>query len=113
MIKGGVSEPRNKAIMKMFNLIHIGERAGSGVPDIFSAWAEAGWIPPTVEELYNPDRTIMSLSFEEKQAEKTGGNGKQAEKTGGNGKQAETENRRKKQAEKTGGNGKQAETKIK
>ena len=79
MIKGGVSEPRNKAIMKMFNLIHIGERAGSGVPDIFSAWAEAGWIPPTVEELYNPDRTIMSLSFEEKQAE--------------------TENRRKIQAE--------------
>lgn len=31
MLKGGISEPRNKVIMKMFNLIHVGERAGSGV----------------------------------------------------------------------------------
>lgn len=31
---GGVSDPRNKGLMKMFNLIDIGERAGSGVPDI-------------------------------------------------------------------------------
>lgn len=31
---GGESDPRNKALMKMFNLINIGERAGSGVPNI-------------------------------------------------------------------------------
>ena len=30
MLKGGISDPRNKALMKMFNLIGIGERAGSG-----------------------------------------------------------------------------------
>lgn len=30
MIQGGESDPRNKALMKMFNLIGIGERAGSG-----------------------------------------------------------------------------------
>ena len=36
MLKGGISDPRNKALMKMFNLIGIGERAGSGVPDIFA-----------------------------------------------------------------------------
>lgn len=29
---GGESDPRNKSLMKMFNLINIGERAGSGVP---------------------------------------------------------------------------------
>lgn len=68
MLRGGVSEPRNKVIMKMFNLVRIGERAGSGVPDIFDAWEEAGWIPPTVEEQYKPDRTILTLIFEEKQA---------------------------------------------
>mgnify|MGYP006888148135 FL=1 len=28
----GESVPRNKSLMKMFNLINIGERAGSGVP---------------------------------------------------------------------------------
>ncbi len=36
MLKGGISTPRNKALMKMFNLISIGEHAGSGVPDIYS-----------------------------------------------------------------------------
>ena len=35
MLSGGVSDVRNKAIMKMFNLIGISERAGSGVPRIF------------------------------------------------------------------------------
>lgn len=28
MLKGGISDPRNKALMKMFNLINIGEHAG-------------------------------------------------------------------------------------
>ena len=63
MLKGGISEPRNSTIMKMFNLIHVGERAGSGVPNIFSIWNDEGWIPPEVEELYQPDRTILRLSF--------------------------------------------------
>ena len=40
---GGESDPRNKALMKMFNLINIGERAGSGVPNIFNVWADEGW----------------------------------------------------------------------
>ena len=35
MIKGGVSDPRNKTILKMFNLLDIGERSGSGVPKFF------------------------------------------------------------------------------
>ena len=35
MLKGGISDPRNKTLMKMFNMIGIGERAGIGVPDIF------------------------------------------------------------------------------
>ena len=38
MLKGCISDPRNKALMKMFNMIGIGERAGSGVPDIFAVW---------------------------------------------------------------------------
>lgn len=70
MIKGGISEPRNKNIMKMFNLIRVGERAGSGVPDIFNVWNMEGWVPPTIEEKYSPDRTILSLTFKPKQSEK-------------------------------------------
>ena len=63
MLKGGISDPRNKALMKMFNMIGIGERAGSGVPDIFAVWESQGWKAPEVEEQYNPDRTILKLSF--------------------------------------------------
>lgn len=72
MLKGGISEPRNKTIMKMFNLIKVGERAGSGVPDIFNVWENEGWVEPKVEEQYKPDRTTLILSFEKKkQAIKT------------------------------------------
>ncbi len=75
MLKGGISEPRNKTIMKMFNLIRVGERAGSGVPDIFSVWEDEGWVEPSVEERYKPDRTTLVLSFEKrKQAIKTSDN---------------------------------------
>lgn len=60
MLKGGISEPRNKTIMKMFNLICVGERAGSDVPDIFSVWDEEGWSALIVEEHFKPDRTILT-----------------------------------------------------
>ena len=40
MLKGGVSDPRNKNVLKMFNLIGIGERVGSGALDIFEVWRE-------------------------------------------------------------------------
>lgn len=60
---GGESDPRNKALMKMFNLINIGERAGSGVPNIFNVWADEGWEEPVIEERFDPDRTVLSLSF--------------------------------------------------
>ena len=63
MLRGGISDPRNKAIMKMLNMISIGERAGSGVPDIYSVWAEKDWEQPKVEEQFGPDRTILKLSF--------------------------------------------------
>lgn len=66
-----VHKALREALMKMFNLIGIGERAGSGVPDIYSVWEQQGWEEPVVEEQYNPDRTILTLSFAKKQAEKT------------------------------------------
>ena len=48
----------------MFNLIVLGEHAGSGVPDIFHAWKEVGLEEPIVEEKFgegNPDRTVLTL----------------------------------------------------
>ena len=40
-----------------------GERAGSGVPNIFNVWADEGWEEPVIEERFDPDRTVLSLSF--------------------------------------------------
>ena len=85
MLKGGISDPRNKALMKMLNMIGIGERAGSGVPDIYSVWENQGWIAPEVIEEYAPDRTILKLSFVNaglKKAAKKSGDKKAAKKSG-------------------------------
>lgn len=55
MRRGGKSDPRNKSLMKMFNLIDIGEHAGSGVPNIFNVWEDEGWEEPTIKESLDPD----------------------------------------------------------
>ena len=73
MIHGGESEPRNSNIMKMFNLIGYGERAGSGVPDIFAVWREAAYEEPTVEEQFGsgrPNRMIVTLPLMKKSVPK-------------------------------------------
>ena len=69
---GGISDSRNKALMKMFNLIGIGERAGSGVPQLFSVWNQEGWVEPIIEEWIEPyERTVLRLSFKKKSTEKS------------------------------------------
>lgn len=60
-LKGGISDPRNESIFKMFNLLGIGERAGSGLENIQLAWKEQEWLAPDLEELYDPDRIILIL----------------------------------------------------
>ena len=48
----------------MFNMIGVGEHAGSGVPDIFDVWETEGLLEPTIEEQFGakvPDRTILTL----------------------------------------------------
>ena len=64
----------------MFNLIDIGEHAGSGVPNIFNVWEDEGWEDPVIEESFDPDRTSLILKFVRKQAIKTSDK-KQAIKT--------------------------------
>ena len=60
---GGVSDPRNGTMLKMFNLIDIGERAGSGIPNIYCVWHEQGWAAPMITEQLEPERTMLCLSF--------------------------------------------------
>ena len=37
-LAGSISDPRNESLIKMFNLINVGERAGSGLPSIRTVW---------------------------------------------------------------------------
>lgn len=58
---GGISDPRNSALVKMFNLIDIGESSGSGIPNIFSVWKNQGWDAPAIIESFDPDRITLTL----------------------------------------------------
>ena len=67
---GGVSDPRNGTMLKMFNLIDIGERAGSGIPNIFHVWRERGWAAPEITEQLEPERTVLTLLFSKRDDKK-------------------------------------------
>lgn len=59
---GGVSDPRNTTLIKMFNLIDIGEHTGSGIPNIYRVWDKQGWEAPVITEDFEPERITLSLS---------------------------------------------------
>jgi len=63
-ISGGVSDPRNSVLMKMFNMLNIGERAGSGIPNIFNVWSKENLGVPRYEETMNYSRTKLTLPIE-------------------------------------------------
>lgn len=70
MILGGDSQARNKLILKIFSLVNIGERAGSGIPLIFTSAEENNLKTPTICEAINPSQTkttfyLIPKKFEE------------------------------------------------
>jgi len=60
-IHGGESDCRNKLIHQMFLMIGLGERAGSGVPKIYSGWGSQDWRPPALYEKDEPEQTLLEL----------------------------------------------------
>ncbi len=70
-MKGGVSDPRNINLFKMFALIKIGERAGSGLYDISRTWESNGWEKPELIEEFDPDRIILKLKIYNKTSVET------------------------------------------
>ena len=63
-LSGGVSSPRNAIILKMLNLLNIGERTGSGIPLIFEAWKGEGLNDPVYTERIEINRSFLSLPFD-------------------------------------------------
>ncbi|WP_018138832.1 MULTISPECIES: ATP-binding protein [unclassified Thioalkalivibrio] len=61
LIAGGVSECRNKALQRMFQMLGVGDKAGSGLDKIRHSWQAHLWQPPSLREQYRPDRVILLL----------------------------------------------------
>jgi predicted HTH transcriptional regulator len=62
-LEGGVSDPRNTTLMKMFGLIGVGERAGSGVPSIIASFLEAAHHSPTYKIHFSPERVLCTIDL--------------------------------------------------
>lgn len=58
---GGNTDPRNETILKIFSLIKIGERAGTGIQTILHVINMFGYSKPIIEESFNPDRTKLTI----------------------------------------------------
>ncbi len=61
IMKGGVSECRNKSLQLMFTMIGAAERAGSGIDKIKAGWNSQHWRLPIVKEQMHPDRVHWIL----------------------------------------------------
>jgi predicted HTH transcriptional regulator len=48
----------------MFSLINVGERAGTGLCDLFNIWDEYGFTSPEIKESIDPDRITLTLYIE-------------------------------------------------
>lgn len=62
VVAGGTSDCRNRLLHQMFLLIGLGEKAGSGMPKIFSGWTSANWRTPKLWEKPIPAQTLLELS---------------------------------------------------
>ena len=61
-ISGYEHDCRNEKLHQMFHFIGLGERAGSGIPNIFKWWSEKHWSRPYLHEKLEPyDQTLFEL----------------------------------------------------
>lgn len=61
LIRGGVSECRNKSLQRMFQMLGAGDKAGSGIDKIRSNWVAEHWQSPSLQETLRPDRVKLVL----------------------------------------------------
>ncbi len=61
LLRGGVSECRNKSLQLMFQIMGAGDKAGSGLDKIRASWANARLRSPSLTENPRPDRVRLDL----------------------------------------------------
>lgn len=61
LLRGNLSECRNKTLQTMFMMFGAAEKAGSGIDKIIKGWSSQHWRVPLVRELQHPDRVYWEL----------------------------------------------------
>lgn len=61
--EGGLSDPRNRLLSRMFALAGLKADRGGGIASIFSLWESRGWARPVIREGFAPERTTLTLTF--------------------------------------------------
>jgi len=61
ILRGSVSECRNKSLQRMFQILGVGDKAGSGIDKIRSSWKAQHWQSPNLRETQRPDRVRLTL----------------------------------------------------
>ena len=61
---GGISEARNETMLRIFSLVDIGERAGSGYDVLREGTYSAGKPDPVYTEIYDPERVKLTMELE-------------------------------------------------
>ena len=68
---GGESVCRNKSLQKMFSMLGVAEKAGSGTDKILKGWKESNWRAPIIDEHQNPDKVELIMPMESLLSENT------------------------------------------
>lgn len=58
---GGISDPRNTIIFRIFKYMNIGKGEGGGIQNLFSVWRRRGFSAPEIREQFQPDRITVLL----------------------------------------------------
>ncbi len=74
---GGVSDPRNAAMARIFRLVDVGEYTGGGIPNLYRTWKAEGWPEPVFTERSAPDRVSLTLYLTSRSSGDSPATGKQ------------------------------------
>ena len=69
MLRGGVSQPRNAGLLQLFHWLGYGKGISSGIPSLFKAWRDAGYLDPAIGEQDGADgsrKTVVTLPLVER-----------------------------------------------
>ena len=61
VLRGGKSDCRNVQLQLMFQLAGAGDKAGSGIPKIMSAWTGQHWKRPYISETVQPEAVTLEM----------------------------------------------------